>query len=169
MRSQILGWLGDSFWQLLWWWCECCYRGPTHKSQIWGWLSVAFWRWIPFSMKLNDEPWWKFSYQSSWDVWLVSLIPCFGGLCEERLPCFVGLVAFWMMPFWMILSENYATLAMKESYVCRSEVLEVVVREKKRKLLTGKQMRKVPEASHSFPGKISSDQESLRNKNSFPN
>ena len=88
MRSQILGWLGDSFWQLLWWWCECCYRGPTHKSQIWGWLSVAFWRWIPFSMKLNDEPWWKFSYQSSWDVWLVSLIPCFGGLCEERLPCF---------------------------------------------------------------------------------
>ena len=89
MRSQILGWLGDSFWQLLWWWCECCYRGPTHKSQIWGWLSVAFWRWIPFSMKLNDEPWWKFSYQSSWDVWLVSLIPCFGGLCEERLPCYV--------------------------------------------------------------------------------
>ena len=88
MRSQILGWLGDSFWQLLWWWCECCYRGPTHKSQIWGWLSVAFWRWMPFSMKLNDEPWWKFSYQSSWDVWLVSFIPCFRGLCEDRLPCY---------------------------------------------------------------------------------
>ena len=72
-----------------------------------------------------------------------------------------------------MLSENFATLAMRESYVCRwevlevLEVLEVVVREKKRKLLTGKQMRKVPEASHSFPGKISSDQESLKNKNSF--
>ena len=81
------------------------------------------------------------------------------------IPCgfyFVGLVAFWMMPFWMILSDNYATLAMKGSYVCRWEVLEVVVRGKKRKLLTGKQMRKVPEASHSFPGKISSDQESLK-------
>ena len=43
---------------------------------------------LPFSMKLNDEPWWKFSYQSSWDVWLVSFIPCFRGLCEERLPCY---------------------------------------------------------------------------------
>ena len=73
------------------------------------------------------------------------------------------------MAFLMILSENFATLAMKGSYVCRWEVLEVVVRGKKRKLLTGKQMRKVLEASHSFPGKISSDQESLRNKNSFPN
>ena len=27
-----LGVVSDAFWRLLLCWCECCYRGPTHKS-----------------------------------------------------------------------------------------------------------------------------------------
>ena len=31
-RCQISVQDGNVFWQLLLWWCECCYRGPTHRG-----------------------------------------------------------------------------------------------------------------------------------------
>ena len=65
--------------------------GVQHTSpKSGGGLVTLFDSWMPLSMKLNEEPWWKFTSQSSWDVRLLSLIPFFGGLCEERLPCFLG-------------------------------------------------------------------------------